>query len=123
MGFGNIELQWYDFQDNLATCFKDLREEGDLFDVTLACDDEQLEAHKVILQSSSAFFKSIIKRNPHIHPLIYLKGVKIEDLTSLLDFMYLGKTRIAQDKVGDILEIGRGAWCQGSCQDSAEGKL
>jgi len=106
MGLGNFELQWDDFQDNLATCFRDLREEGDLFDVTLACDDDQVEAHKVILSSSSAFFKSIIKRNPHVHPLIYLKGVKIKNLTSLLDFMYLGKTRIAQDKVETFLKLG-----------------
>jgi len=106
MELGKCELQGDDFHDNFAACIKHLREDGDLFDVTLACDDDQLEAHKIILSSSSAFFKEIIKRNPHVHPLIYLKGVKIKDLTSLLDFMYLGKTKIAQDKVETFLKLG-----------------
>ena len=99
-----FQLQWDNFQENLATSFKALREESELYDVTLACDDDQIEAHKVILSASSSFFKRIIKRNPHAHPLLYLKGVKIDILISMLDFMYLGKTSVAQSQVERIGE-------------------
>ena len=54
---GEFELQWNDFQDSLSSSFKELRDDGDLFDITLACDDGQLEAHKTILSASSTFFK------------------------------------------------------------------
>merc|ERR1712129_383306 len=103
---GNFELKWTDFVDNLASSFIDLRDEGDLLDVTLVCDDDQLEAHKVILSAGSVFFKSVIKRNPRAHPLIYLKGVKIEDMKALIDFMYLGQTKVCQEDVQAFLVLG-----------------
>ena len=37
-----------DFERNLSGAFQELREDKDFFDVTLACDDEQIKAHKVI---------------------------------------------------------------------------
>ena len=40
-------LKWNDFENNVSTAFQELREERDFFDVTLACDGNQLEAHKV----------------------------------------------------------------------------
>ena len=56
--------------------FRELREDKDFFDVTLACDDEQLQAHKVILSACSPFFRTVLRRNRHEHPLLYLKGKK-----------------------------------------------
>ena len=70
-------LKWNDFESNLSVAFRELREEKDFFDVTLACEDSsQIEAHKVILSACSTFFKDILKKNPHQHPLLYLRGVK-----------------------------------------------
>ena len=84
-----FSLKWKDFHANIATSFKGLRDDDDFLDVTVACDeDKQLQAHKVILSACSPFFKSILKKNPHQHPLLYLKGVKYEDLVSVLNFMY-----------------------------------
>ena len=40
-------LKWNDFETNVSTAFQELREERDFFDVTLACDGNQLQAHKV----------------------------------------------------------------------------
>ena len=54
------------------------------------------KAHKVVLSACSPFFKSILKRNPHQHPLLYLKGVNSQDLGSLLNFMYQGQVNVAQ---------------------------
>ena len=47
-------LQWNDFQENLNSAFGELRNDKEFSDVTLACEDgTQIEAHKVILASSS----------------------------------------------------------------------
>lgn len=98
-------LKWNDYESNISSAFKDLREENDFYDVTLACeDDSQMEAHKVILASSSPFFKNILKRNTgHHHPLLYLKGIKSKELSSILNFIYLGEISIADTELQEFL--------------------
>ena len=85
-------LKWSDFQGNILTAFAALREESDFADVTLACGDgQQVDTHKVVLTSSSPFFKNLLKRNKHAHPLIYMKGFKYDVLLALVDFLYYAK--------------------------------
>ena len=84
------------FESNISNSFRELRDDKDFFEVTLACDDHQLEAHKVILSACSPFFRSFLKKNPHPHPLLYMKGVKYEDILLVLNFMYHGEVSVAQ---------------------------
>jgi hypothetical protein len=49
-------LKWNDFETNISVAFRELREEKDFFDVTLACDDSQIQAHKVNHSNSFPFF-------------------------------------------------------------------
>ena len=42
-------LRWNDFKLSISESFQNLREEKDFFDVTLACEDNQIQAHKVIV--------------------------------------------------------------------------
>ena len=72
----NYQLTRNDFELCTKNAFKNLLGEEDFSDVTLACsDNKQVKAHKVILGACSPFFKEILLRNPHQHPLIYLKGI------------------------------------------------
>ena len=90
-------LKWHDFQENVYKMFGSYRQDGDFADVTLACEDgEQIDAHKVILAASSPVFQSMLKRNKHSHPLIYMKGLRSEDLRTMIDFLYLGEADIFQ---------------------------
>ena len=99
-------LQWNDFKDNFLTGFSSLRGETDFADVTLACEDgELMEAHKVILSASSPFFRNILKKNKHSHPLIYMRGVKSEVMLAILDFLYFGETNLFQDNLDSFLAI------------------
>ena len=98
-----FSLRWNDFKSNISEAFKDLREEKDFFDVTLACEDNQIQAHKVILSACSPFFRNILRRNPHQHPLLYLKDVKYKELLSVINFMYLGEVSVAQDELNSFL--------------------
>ena len=78
---GLINLTWTDFLECSGTTINNLIFDADFHDVTLACDDnQQLTAHKFILGAGSLLFKNILKKNPHQHPLIYLKGVKFVHL-------------------------------------------
>ena len=94
MGSEKLSLSWNDYESNFSVAFQDLRKEEEFFDVTLACKDGQLKAHKVILSSCSTFFKEILKRNPHVHPLLYMKDVKLSQLQAVMDFMYQGKVNV-----------------------------
>ena len=68
-------VQWDAFKEDLNSTFQRLRADKEFTDVTLACEDgQQMEAHKVILAASSAFFEKILLDRKHPHPLIYLKG-------------------------------------------------
>ena len=66
-------LQWNDFKQNISASLGDLRSDKDFTDVTLVCEDgQQVEAHKVILVASSPFFKELLRKNKHSHPLVYM---------------------------------------------------
>jgi hypothetical protein len=54
-------LRWNDFESNISVAFRELREEKDFFDITLAVDDSQIQAHKVILSACSPFFRELSK--------------------------------------------------------------
>jgi len=113
-------LRWNDFESNISGAFKELREDKDFFDVTLACDDDQLQAHKVILSACSPFFRTILRRNRHEHPLLYLKGVKYVDLVSVLNFMYHGEVNVAQEELNSFLAVAEDLKVKGLTQNHSE---
>ena len=99
-------LKWNDFQENINSAFGRLRKDDDFTDVTLACEDgQQLEAHKVILSVSSPLFENLLKRNKHNRPLIYMRGVKSEDLIAIIDFLYYGEANVFQENLDSFLVI------------------
>ena len=99
-------LRWNDFQENVNSAFRNLREDSDLADVTLVCGDgQQIEAHRVILASSSPFFKGLFKRNRHANQLVYMRGVLYEDFVAILDFLYYGEANVYQEHLTSFLAI------------------
>ena len=100
----SIEDHSTDLLEKVTKLFK----ENVLTDVTLVCDDHtKVEAHKVILGAVSSTFREMLSSNTHSHPLIFLKGIKRNELQSLLDFIYNGETSIQQDSLEDFMKIGK----------------
>ena len=103
-----FSLKWNDFQSVVSQSFSVLRQEEDFYDVTLVSDDHtQISAHKLVLSASSQFFKSILKRNPHSHPLLYLSGVDGRGLGFVLDYIYQGEVQIYQNELDNFLEVAQ----------------
>merc|ERR1712129_495020 len=72
----------------------------------LVCEDgQQVEAHKVILASSSPFFLNLLRMNNHPHPLIYMRGIKSEDLLAAVDFLYFGAANIHEENLEFFLGL------------------
>ena len=99
-------LQWNDFKENIISSVGNLKEDKDFTDVTLACEDgTQIEAHKIILSGSSPFFDNLLRRNKHSHPLIYMRGMKSEDMAAIVEFLYRGEASVPQDNLDSFLAI------------------
>ena len=103
----NLCLKWTSFQENVKHAFGNMRKDMDFTDVALACEDgEQVEAHRVILAASSPFFQNILKnkkQSPHL--LIYMRGVKSEDLMAIIDFLYMGEATVRKENLEDFLAV------------------
>ena len=100
-----VTLSWKEFDQCASNAFKGFYEDSDFTDVTLACMDEvQVKAHKVILSASSPFFKKILIKNLHTHPLLYLRGITGKVLEALLGFMYKGEAKVLEADLKEFLD-------------------
>ena len=88
-------LQWNDFKENAVNALGSLKEDNDLTDMTLVCEDgRQIEVHRVVLAISSPVLDNILIKHKHTTPLIYFRGVKSEDLAAIVDFLYCGAANV-----------------------------
>ena len=99
-------LTWDNHQKNVSEAFCSLRNDEFFSDITLACEDQQFKAHKVVLAASSLFFEKVLKNHQHPNPLIFLMGVEVRHMESLLDFMYCGEVSLQQVELEDFFKAG-----------------
>ena len=77
----------------------------ELVDVTLVCDDgRRIKAHKLVLSAGSSYFRQIF-RSEHVHHLMYLQDVAYQDLESILEFLYLGATKVANKNIENFMKL------------------
>ena len=99
--------------------FSALRTDLELADVTLACEDgETVEAHRLVLASSSPYFNTILRRSKHPQPLVYMRGVGAELLHSILDFMYQGEANVSQQHLEQFLKLAQDLQLKGLIQEN-----
>merc|ERR1719186_636685 len=104
----SIRFSWKSFQSHLTSAFRNLQSEESFADVTLVSDDQvQMPAHKIVLSACSPVLKNLLLMNPHPHPLLYLRGIKQQELQSVLQFMYIGETTIDKDLVDGFINIAK----------------
>ena len=101
---GLFSLKWGEFQPFISNSIKSLRDLGDFTDVTLVCEDGQQEAHRIILSACSPFFQRVLKLQSGQQQLVmFMRGVEIGQLTSLLDFIYTGEVELPRDDVDQFI--------------------
>ena len=111
-------LTWNNFESCVINSFKDLLSEKDFLNVTLVSEDDQKrKAHKVVISACSPVLKNILLRNPHQHPLVYLSGVKYQELRCLVNFMYLGQAQVRQDDLDIFMNIADKFQVKGLCDE------
>ena len=101
-------LQWNDFQENLRSSFKLLRQDTDFVDVTLVSEDGQMaEAHMVVLASSSPTLMDILSKNKLLKTFIFMRGTKWKDLVAVLDFIYLGEAKVEEENLESFFALAK----------------
>ena len=103
-----FDLSWNDFSSNAANMVKNLLNDSQFTDVTLVSDDRKLiKAHKVILSSCSQFFNQVLAEISNQHPVLYLKGIQYSELSSIIRFIYMGMTEIAEEDLGRFMQAAQ----------------
>merc|ERR1719222_1126542 len=59
---------------------------------------------------------------PEAHPLLYLRGVKFQDLQSVLNFMYHGEVNVAQEELNSFLAVAEELRVKGLTQNQSSKK-
>ena len=110
MSVQNYTLRWDTYTKSLKDMVQNMLSSNSFTDVTLVTDDQkQKKAHKFMLSEFSDVFKGIIGSIPEQekNPVIYLKGIKYEELESALEFIYFGETKFPEDKVNEFLDVAK----------------
>ena len=119
-----FSLKWSDFRSNVSKSFGLLRSEEHLHDVRLLTEDcHEVSAHRLVLSASSEFFKTIFTKSKSSDTLICLDGVTGDDLTNILDYIYLGEAHIYEDKLERFLSIAKRLKLEGLLETDEEIKF
>ena len=97
-----------DFDAFAPNTFRQLWNDQDFADVTLATmDGQQIRVHKLILSSASNFFRNILLKNPHPSPLLYLNGIKHAELEMIMRFIYMGQCDLETSELEKFIAAGK----------------
>ena len=110
-------------EENLTQVFKDLKASEQLLDTLLVTVEGNIEAHKIVLSASSPFFKSLLSKNKHAKPMIFLKGVSLSCLQNLVNFMYEGEVSIPEEELTTFLEVAKDLSIRGLSQKSNDDSI
>ena len=104
---GLYAVSWPEHDKERTSAVKDMLERNAFVDVTLACDDDQIQAHKVLLSAASPFFLKVLERNSHAHPLLYLRGAQKKDVSAILNFIYEGETSVPARDFDSFMSLAK----------------
>ena len=105
------------YEESTKNIFKTLLADTEFTDVTLACSDQkQVKGHKAILGASSQFFRSIFRQNASNNLVLYLKGISHKDLSSILEFIYLGQASVSKSDLSTFLSAAEELKIEGLIQ-------
>ena len=107
------KIGWNTFPQHLLTGNAELYQDKIFSDVTLVSDDlVQTPAHRTVLASASLKLKKLLTVKTGDGEggqatLLYLTGVRQQELLPLLEFIYLGQTEIKENRINQFMDLAR----------------
>ena len=99
------------------------RSAGEFLDVTVACEDDSIDVHKLVLSANSSFFRKILSRRKETHSYIYIRGLVYQDLLSIINFMYHGETKIPGEHLQRFIKAAQELDIRGLGADQIKGSI
>ena len=115
-------LKWNNHTTNLLTVLGGFQQADILVDVTISCEGHNIKAHKMVLSACSPYFQSIFLDNPCKHPVVIINGIKYEDITAILNFMYKGEVNVSHDGLSSFLQAAEALKVKGLAEVCGEKK-
>ena len=88
-------------------------DQNQLTDVTLATEDKQFQAHRILLSACSPYFRQLFINNPCQHPTVFLKDVPERHMSLLLEYMYQGRIAVKHNELAEVLKTASGLKIRG----------
>jgi len=116
----DYNLKWNNFEAGISSGIIEIYKSSELFDVTLVCGSQQINAHRLVLSACSPVFREILARNTHHNPIVYLRGISPSNLQATINFMYQGEVCVAQETLNDFLSTADDLKVKGLSQCDSE---
>ena len=108
---------WHSYSDHLKEMLHIIKTDDTFKDITLVSDDgRKIGAHKVVLGASSPIMKEIMTRDNT--SIINLKGIAMEEIDSILQFIYLGEATLCPDRMEKFLDAAQKMKVKELCKES-----
>jgi len=101
----SYHLKWSSHLPNMGLVFATLYQTEGLSDVTLACDDGNVRAHKLLLSTCSDYFLELFLESSSKRTVVVLPNVKVADLKVIISFIYTGEVNVSEEGLSDLLEV------------------
>ena len=100
-----IDINWDDHSKSFINQLSNDAEQDVLKDVTLACAEGKcIRAHRLILSIYSEYFQEFLSKCTTSEPTILLPDIELQDLETLVSFMYTGKVNITEENLPNVLK-------------------
>ena len=105
MAPGSLRLSNDNFNLHTGDNTKRIYEDKIFTDVTLVSDDlTSFRAHRTVLSGASSVFRKLLLLHQEANSVLYLKGLQMVELKAMLDFIYLGETKVEAESIPAFLK-------------------
>ena len=105
-----LNFTWDSYQEHSRVMLQKLMS-SKFSDVILVCEDrKKIPAHRNILSACSPVLREILEDidlSDLKHPIIYLKGIKYQEMKAILHFSYMGEVDVLSESVEDFLSSAK----------------
>ena len=105
-----LNFTWDSYQEHSRVMLQKMMS-SKFSDVTLVCEDrKKIPAHRNILSACSPVLRDILEDidlSDLKHPIIYLKGIKYQEMKAILHFSYMGQVDVLSESVDDFLSSAK----------------
>lgn len=104
MEVSGYNLSWHTFTTHLSEVRRELYRDKYFSDITLISDDlRTVSAHRIVLSAASPVLKKLLMINPTVQTQLFLKGIKHQQLDSVLKFIYHGEVQVPSHEIDSFL--------------------